>query len=178
MGKLNFEYLKCKNWNVSIQFESEDEHLDEGTLKKSAEFLSGVVRSAGSYKIRVRRRPKCDLNINSIFSVSLLVSIKTAKAEWREISKFSFSSLNCHFWGKIIFCEFTLHMIFANSPIMVIPIMENHIGWISKNPEIHPTIFDVIFKGKLQKWFLNFEFFNKNSHNHPSFCDFLSKMTI
>ena len=78
MGKLNFEYLKCKNWNVSIQFESEDEHLDGGTLKKSAEFLSGVVRSAGSYKIRVRRRPKCDLNINSVFSVSVLVSIKTA----------------------------------------------------------------------------------------------------
>ena len=78
MGKLNFEYLKCKNWNVSIQFESEDGHLDGGTLKKSAEFLSGVVRSAGSYKIRVRRRPKCDLNINSVFSVSVLVSIKTA----------------------------------------------------------------------------------------------------
>ena len=31
--KLNFEYLKFKNWNVSIQFESEDEHLDGGTLK-------------------------------------------------------------------------------------------------------------------------------------------------
>ena len=46
------------------------------------------------------------------------------KAEFRVISKHSFCSLNCHFWGKFIkmmtrvffldFYEFTLYMIFGN----------------------------------------------------------------
>ena len=74
----------------------------------------------------------------------------------REISKFSFLGLNCHFRMKKLknsdkselpdFYEFTLYMNFANFVKVAIPMMadvknfKNHfIGCIRQNPESHPS---------------------------------------
>ena len=100
-----------------------------------------------------------------------------AKAKFREISKFSFSSPNCNFWGKItkmiakVNSRISPYLWFSRFP-------ENghsdngyfrknswKPGWIRKNPRIHPSYHFCNFHSKMSisTWKWNFWFFSEFS---------------